>query len=501
MNTPRTPFHRRLSARLAFWVMLIALLLGIVTSAAQIFLDYFNVRGEFDAQTQQVITALKVPAAQAAYQMDRALATEVVNGLIQYDAIVSVKLLDNYGEILAENSEPLQQSDWRWASYTLFGLDPEIITPLKIESENQVFGKLIVVSDVHKLATSFWERSVTVFLSGIARNIVLAAIIFILFQALVTKPLIQLVNTLTHTNPVSPKPQQLRCPQQHIDDELGDLVHTTNKLLHAIHTHVSEREMLLNAANAASVEKSQFIAKISHELRTPLNAIIGYSEILEEELDEMSTDEARADIHKVHAAGTHLLNMVNDLLDISKIEAGRMEIHCEGVDVCPVLEEIISIIQPKAEKNNNRLSLQCLAKAELRHMDTDITKLRQCLLNLLDNACKYTQNGEVALIVNSRTLEGHQWFEFHVKDSGMGMSAEQSRHIFEAFMQADNSSTRNYDGTGLGLAITQKLAQLLGGEITVSSELGKGSCFSLCLPSLPVKACDSLEAPRSSTKV
>ena len=230
------------------------------------------------------------------------------------------------------------------------------------------------------------------------------------------------------------------------------------------------------AAEQASRTKSAFLANMSHELRTPMNAIIGYSEMLIEEVEEMEPDEARADLGKIHAAGKHLLSLINDVLDLSKIEAGKMTLHLEDFEVATLVDEVVGTIQPLVAKNGNELRVS-LAQG-CGAMRADLTKTRQALLNLLSNASKFTDKGVVELVVSS----DERAVRFEVRDTGIGMTADQLGRLFEAFVQADSSTTRKYGGTGLGLAISRRFCRMMGGDITVDSALGKGSVFTVMLP-------------------
>ena len=233
----------------------------------------------------------------------------------------------------------------------------------------------------------------------------------------------------------------------------------------------------------ASQHKSQFLANMSHELRTPLNAIIGYSEILQEDAADLGQDNLVTDLKKIESAGRHLLGLINDILDLSKIEAGKMDIYLEDVEIVPLLEEVRSIIVPMAEKNANVLEYR-LAD-DLGSMRTDRTKLKQSLLNLFSNGSKFTENGRLTLTVQ-RFETDKPMVSFAISDTGIGMTEEQLGRLFQAFNQADASTTKKYGGTGLGLAITRNFCQLLGGNVTVTSKPGEGSTFTIVLPDSPV---------------
>ena len=246
-------------------------------------------------------------------------------------------------------------------------------------------------------------------------------------------------------------------------------------------------------AEAASRAKSTFLANMSHELRTPLNAVIGYSEMLLEEAQAEGLTAFMADLDRINNAGRHLLGLISDILDISKIEAGRMDLYPEQLALEPLIDDVLATVRPLAEQNGNRLKAQFATAPTAIY--TDATKLRQILLNLLSNACKFTNNGTVtlqALAINNGDLpeadplasSPHHFSSiiFEVSDTGIGITPEQIERLFEPFTQADESSTRRYGGTGLGLAITRHFCTMLGGSIMVESVMGQGSTFRVRLP-------------------
>jgi signal transduction histidine kinase/CheY-like chemotaxis protein len=230
----------------------------------------------------------------------------------------------------------------------------------------------------------------------------------------------------------------------------------------------------------ASRHKSEFLANMSHELRTPLNAIIGYSEMLEEDAADLDGGRLVPDLQKINAAGKHLLELINAVLDLSKIEAGKMELYLEEFGVARLIQDIAAMIQPLAERNGNRLEVECDAAAGT--MRADMTKVRQALFNLLSNACKFTERGTVSLLVSRETVENDDWLSFRVSDTGIGMTPEQMTRLFQEFSQADAATTRRFGGTGLGLALSRRLCRMMGGDVTVESEPGRGSTFTIRLP-------------------
>jgi signal transduction histidine kinase/CheY-like chemotaxis protein len=269
--------------------------------------------------------------------------------------------------------------------------------------------------------------------------------------------------------------------EQQVAQRTSELLEERNKLDQTLRELAVARDQALEANRA----KSSFLANMSHELRTPLNAIIGYSEMLQEDAQDQGQPTLVDDLDKINAAGRHLLMLINDILDLSKIEAGKMDIYVESFPVQPLLREIVDTVQPILDKNHNKLTLHC--PPDVSVMRSDMTKVRQCLFNLLSNASKFTHDGSVTLTVS---IDGPTIF-FRVADTGIGMSPEQLSKLFREFSQADASTTRKYGGTGLGLAITRRFCQMLGGDISVQSEPGKGSTFTVNLP---------LELPETRTE-
>jgi len=242
----------------------------------------------------------------------------------------------------------------------------------------------------------------------------------------------------------------------------------------------AELELARDRALEATRAKSAFLANMSHELRTPLNAIIGYSEMLREDAVDSGKEEVAVDLLKIQESGKHLLSLISDILDLSKIEAGKMEIYLETIDLMPLLEETETTIIPLAKQNNNNFTYECSLTNTF--ITADKIRLKQSLYNLLSNACKFTKNGSISLKIYQQEDQGLNWICFNITDTGIGITKEQLGKLFNEFTQADSTTTREFGGTGLGLVISQRFCQLMGGDIEASSTYGEGSTFIVKLP-------------------
>jgi signal transduction histidine kinase/CheY-like chemotaxis protein len=382
-----------------------------------------------------------------------------------------------------------------------------------IVSDAKLIGTVYLKADLAQQLQARFNRYTNIVLMVMLISCLVAFLISYKLQPLIAKPIMDLVRM---AKVVTEKKDYLVRAHKASDDEVGALIDAFNQMLTVIQQRdaelqhandmleiynqnlekkVQERTAELTRATAEAQEakttaeeanraKSAFLANMSHELRTPLNAIIGYSEMLQEDAQDLGEKHFVADLQKIHSAGKHLLGLINDVLDISKIEAGKMDLFLETIDVPAMVQDVVNTIKPLVQKNGNTLTVEC--DENLGPMRADATKVRQTLFNLLSNACKFTDKGTISLRVSRERTNRAGHFVFRVSDSGIGLTPEQRSKLFKAFTQADASTTRKYGGSGLGLAITRHFCQMMGGEVAVESEVGKGSAFTVKLPAVVI---------------
>lgn len=461
--------------------------------------------------SQDLITQAEIIGYNSAGAMefkDEPAATATLSALTAKEDIVTAVLYKPDGKIFAHyfrSNAPLPgflPSHLQAKGYRFEGGYLEVFQEVTLNGEH--VGTLFLQSDMRQ-----WSLRAKRY-ANILIIFVLVSGLFALFvssklQGLISKPILHLEDTMRMVS--SNKNYAVRAVKTY-SDEIGRLIDGFNTMLSEIQqrdialqstngelkTRTQEleqevfqrkqtQEELLNAKHAAEEAnraKSTFLANMSHELRTPLNAIIGYSEMLEEETRDSGKIENVQDLKKIQGAGKHLLSLINDVLDLSKIEAGKMGLHLETFDVSQVIEEMVTTLQPAAAKNANSIHVHLAENVSV--MKADITKVRQILFNLLSNACKFTDRGTISVDVDQMKVEGKEWIQFRVSDTGIGISAKQKENLFHEFAQADASIARKYGGTGLGLAITHRFVQLMNGQINVESEPGKGAIFTVQLP-------------------
>ncbi len=274
--------------------------------------------------------------------------------------------------------------------------------------------------------------------------------------------------------------RNLRVNQQNITSAVGALKQANEKLEARVLERTQDLLALRDEAVNANKAKSRFLANMSHELRTPLNAIIGYSDILIEDAEDYGLVNECKDLHKILSAGKHLLDLIDDILDISRIESGNLEVECETFALKGLIKEVIDVMHPLIEQRNNSFAFEY--DDQIVNIYADPRRVKQILFNLLSNANKFTEHGQISLNIKQQQIDQRNWLRCEIKDTGIGISQDDQKRVFQAFMQVDASATRKYGGTGLGLAISLRFCQMMGGTIELQSELGKGCCVIVLLP-------------------
>ncbi len=457
----------------------------------------FYLDNDFMAEVSQIL------GANVAVVKDNAIVVSTINSDSGYEQLVAQGLIDSAGGGTARN--------------LAYGGQQERLVPHPLVLNNRPEGTVLVAQNIQNLIQV--RTDLQALLAGFAAVVVIAGLIFgVLIILNFARPLAELAQA---TQAVSTGQLEQRVPitrmfntrdeitllgenfnlmterlqgfynslEQQVQERTRELVAERNKLDAALKELALARDQALEASRA----KSTFLANMSHELRTPMNAIIGYSEMLLEEARDLGQEDFAPDLEKILSAGKHLLGLINDILDLSKIEAGKMDLYLETFALDTMVHDVVTTIQPLIAKKANWLDVQM--NEPLGSMRADLTKVRQGLFNLLSNASKFTENGLIRLAIQrelttmpdvgptgQEVLVPIEWISFSVTDTGIGMTPEQLGRLFQAFSQADASTTRKFGGTGLGLAITRHFCRMMGGDVIVESEYGRGTTFTLRLP-------------------
>jgi signal transduction histidine kinase len=464
-------------------VLIILLTTGVVfllTAGAYIARDHFTLREKMLDDLSVLARIVDANTSADLYFNNQEDPEAVLSTLKARPQILSARLLTVDGQLFAVYvrgdragdalEPPLLEEDG--AAF----VGGQLVLRRTLNVEGTAAGSLYIQYDTSELRLRLWTAigATVVLMLAVA---LVALLLSSWLQRVVSEPLLQLVDVAGRVRRT--EDYSLRATK-HGRDEVGLLIDAFNGMLTQIQRRDLDLTIARDKAEEVSRTKSAFLANMSHELRTPLNAIIGYSEMLQEEAEEGGQDEIIPDLVKIHSAGKHLLGLINDILDLSKIEAGKMTIHVEPFDLPTLIRDVASTVQPMLEKNGN--SIEVRSDDSLGEMVSDVTRVRQVLLNLLSNAAKFTHDGSICLETSRVERGGQRRVRLVVSDTGIGLTPEQLAKLFQPFTQADSSTTRRYGGTGLGLTISRRFARMMGGEISVESRPGEGSRFTLELP-------------------
>ncbi|EUB82933.1 MULTISPECIES: hybrid sensor histidine kinase/response regulator [unclassified Pseudomonas] len=506
-------FTHRLSYKQARFTVLVGFILGTLLSLLQIGIDYASEDASINREILSLLEISHNPASRIAYNIDAELAQELTLGLLRSPAIISAQLTDNNGNVLANVKRPELQSGYRVISDFLFGAKRQFEDRLYLDHlPEESLGTLSLEVDTYAFGSRFLRRAEVTLLNGFARSLILTGILLALFYVMLTKPLVRLIRELSARDARSAEPTTLECPAGHANDEIGVLVKVANQQfdniateiqqrrnaenrltdylgqlehivsartaeLKAINTRLSQSNEELEVARSTALDmaeaRSAFLANMSHEIRTPLNGLLGMIAL---SLDGPLNAEQQQQLSIAHDSGKVLVELLNDILDLSKFDAGQLELEHIPFDLGSLIEDTANLLSQNAAPS---VELTCLIDPHFPALVLgDPTRVRQIVSNLLSNALKFTRFGRVDVRLSAH----NDGVRIEVCDTGIGIAQEAQVKIFQPFTQAGAGITRQYGGTGLGLALTYNLCEAMQGRLTISSEAGFGSQFCADLP-------------------
>ena len=466
----------------------------LLASAGFLASDFITYRDQVVSRASGLAEMVEVNASTALLFNDRETAGKLLGALMTQKPIVSAAIYNADGDVFARYSRdeggPAPPARPTGTAHRFE--DNLVVLYRQILFNGRDIGTVYVVSDTSELTERRNQYGVvlgvllpTLFIVGLLLSSWL--------QRGVSRPILELSHVARRIS--TEKDYGVRATE-HGQDEVGQLVVAFNEMVSQIQARDEQLTVAKEGAEDANQAKSKFLANMSHELRTPLNAIIGYSEMLEEEAQDANLEAFIPDLRRIRGAGKHLLELINEVLDLSKVEAGRMELHLETFELRELLNDVSTTIRPLVAKHANTLEVHY--PPDVGTMHADVTRVRQILYNLLSNASKFTERGKISVSVRRERTGAGEWIVFQVADTGIGMAPQQMSALFQAFSQIDSALSRKYGGTGLGLAICKRFCEMMGGDVTVASEPKRGSTFTVRLPAVVL---DPKEAPRGTTAV